>query len=188
MGPYKLRSSYGRHSIIKWGQVSLSTPSCALHRRISAGTTPSLKWLLKHQTTLLSQCVSSHALPSSLCSWVSCLHFRYPITNVALPSWIQMTGWSSDSIIWIFISHNGRSLFARANAHHCAATSGCSGMVPNGSNCPKCQNYNDCANNCGKFVLHSGNTCPSCDSKGKYYLLQWSYCYFVANVGWVPWL
>lgn len=84
--------------------------------------------------------------------------------------------------LWIFVSHVGPSLFARAGAHHCAATSGCSGMVPNGSNCPKCAGYSDCANNCGKFVLNAGNTCPSCDAKGKYYL-QWTY--LVANVRWV---
>ena len=91
------------------------------------------------------------------------------------------------SVLWLdhlnsYFSRWTTSLFARANAHHCAATSGCSGMVPNGSNCPKCEGYNDCANNCGKYVLKAGNTCPSCDAKGKYYL-QWSY--FVANVGWV---
>ena len=82
-----------------------------------------------------------------------------------------------------FISHDRPSLFARAGAHHCAATSGCSGMVPNGANCPKCEGYSNCANNCGKFVLKEGNTCPSCDAKGKYYLQS---SYFVANVGWVP--
>ena len=44
--------SYGRHSSIKWGQASLSVPQlCSLHRRISAGTIPFFKWLLKHQTT-----------------------------------------------------------------------------------------------------------------------------------------
>lgn len=168
----------------KMGRASLSNPQlCSLHRRISAGTTPSLKWLLKHQTTFLSQCVSSHGSPSLLWSWVSCLHFPYPITNVALPSW--MTGWSSDWIIWIISSHDGPSLFARAQAHHCAATSGCSGKVPNGSNCKKCKGYSKCVNDCGNFVLDAGDTCPKCDAKGKYYL-QWSY--FVANVGWVPWL
>ena len=38
---------------------------------------------------MLSQCISSHGLPSSLCSWVSCLHFPCPITNIALPSWMK---------------------------------------------------------------------------------------------------